>query len=580
MKAVTSVFFAVILCAAACIAVAAEPLPSNLDDIRNWRSGLPAVAHWNTGGHPPDWHVAQVRRGTRLIPTLKLELFVSMNRDKRGHYLGAVPRMSNDSKRFLQENALPISLRTDNIGTIALKVPRLPKVEASIPNSPVVWSRNPDGSVEDQGVPDYFADPKLWRKFGEMWGSTGYLREAQTLFPDVPFLLLADNNEILQKPEGYLQETLVKSDGISHAIWDQYGLTKKEYRENLDSLSIRIADFANNHDVNEFFGEFYRRKIDLYKNLFSGFDDTLTAWHGKMLTECYSGLATNGTGGDISYFDWYSHNKAIFDGGGPPAYVSRDNLSNFTSPAWFRFCQIIPALEQAEQRNPKSFREIFISISAAGATTGNAKEVHEKITPELYSAHLQWLLWSLKGVRRPFLLRYWTGNASKPTDVVCDSYTQQDYFDASAKAVNTICEDETLREFWLDGEPVVTGKHPTTEIRYFTYSVPPAFPKPEDPDNRWRLLEVDLNTPRTDYIVSPKSNSRGGYSPDVSIKVWGTAIKHKDRHLVHLWSPCRLEGTCKVTVPNVGTFEVPVPQPNRYFIVDPSGKEARELPIK
>jgi len=554
---------------------------SNIDDIRDWRSGLPMVAHWNTGGHNFDWHVDQVRAGGRVLPTMKYDILTQLVKDKTtGAYLGALPPMSDATKAFVKDNRLPVSLRTDNIGSIAVQWPRPAKDLANIDLSAVPFAVLADGSIDDRGVPEYFADLSLWRQFGALWASSRYMRTVQSLFPYVPYFVFAENNEINQKVNDYLVDILSDK---GKQTFDQYGNAFKTYRANMEGASVRIAEYAKSHTVDEFQHEFYLRRVALYRGLFESFDSMLTQWRGRMLTECYSGIASNGTGGDISWTPWYSHNRAIFDGGGPPVYVKTDDTLetwNHTGPSWFRFSQTIPAFEQAEANSPgKEFRELFVTISGTGATKGKQAGLHEVITPRLHGASLQWLLWSTKGVRVPYLLRYWTGNAEKPTDILFDAYTKQRYFDAAVDAVNTICENETLRAFWLDGEPVVTGRHPSTEIRNDLDRVPPVYPLPLAKDTRWRLLEVDLNTPRSQYVVPPGTNTRGGYVAGLSIKVWATAVKLGERYLVYAWSPCSLVGTCKVTIPEIGTFEIPVPQPSAYHVIERAGWQSTKLDI-
>lgn len=544
--------------------------PQHVQDLRDWQAlGLPIVSNWNTGGFQFDWHVEQVRSGNRFLPTVKLNILSPTSPSEIG------PKLKRENEAFVRDNGIPLSIRTDNIATILTKLPRLPLAPDSIPNSPVVWTIK-NGVLGDEAIADVFGPSAIWRRAGEQWGRSGLVTDLQRRFPDAPYIVLADNNESnVDKFARYVN-------GAPNP--DYYPDRINSWLPQLETLSVRVRDYAaSGKTPDDFRREFNVRTDAQYNGLFSGFNDSLTAWKGRLLTEAY-GIGTSANDWDVKSSKQYNPLFGRYDGGGSALYVGSSITSDFTSPDWFGVYFASPIHLKAESLNPKHFREVFLNLSPGGCFGGYQAGKHEIITEERYAAHVQWLLWSLKGDRRPVNLRYWVSNANKPTSPLCDTdaarkivtdagypelatATEEMPIRAVNAAVNKILDNPTLRKFWIDGKPVQTGTHPGNEIRYYTTNKPRVFPQPGDSDEGFRLLDCDLNTPRSQWIRQPGPNTRGGYNP-ISIKVWGTATESDGAYLVQLWSPCKLSGTCKVTIPGVDKLiEMPVPQPLVYRVV-------------
>jgi hypothetical protein len=116
----------------------------HLSDLREWqKSGLIVVSNWNVDQFATDWHIEQVQRGNRLLPTTKLD---TLNKNS-SWYLGRGIKPAN--VEFMRANKLPLSLRAMNWATILTTRPRLPLVPESIPLSPVVWTRDANGVLHD-----------------------------------------------------------------------------------------------------------------------------------------------------------------------------------------------------------------------------------------------------------------------------------------------------------------------------------------------------------------------------------------------------------------------------------------------
>lgn len=568
------------------IAVARVRAADPVADVKNWhRDGLPICANWNTFGFSFDWHVEQVRAGNRLLPTLKLPV-LTPDEFKNS----AAPTLKPDNAAFLRDNRLPICIRTDNVATVITRLPRLPKTIENLPLSPVVWTLK-GGVLDDEAIADVFGPVQSWSDAGAQWAQMKIMRELQIQFPFPAYVVLADNNEANRdKPDRYWEPVV---DGTGRAIQTNNGGFQMRWKplDMIERLSIRTRDFASEHTIDEQRHVSHANHNEKYNALFAAFRDTLTPGWRELLTEGYA-VGTFTTTGDIDVSDQYDYQFGHYDGGGSSLYINGDadsqwsartTLSDFTSPAWFKVYHLTPSAERAESINPKHFREVFLMMSGAATYNGLQRGRHAMMTPDASAGHLQWLLWSIKGDRRPVMLRYWLGNQTGPTTpffatdaarkIVNDlgfpeiaNGTQAMYVNAMMSAVNTILDNPTLRKFWQDGTPVCTGTHPEFEIRWKEGAKPVTYPV-DGPNKSWRLLDVDVNTPRSKWINQPTVNSRGGYTRDMQIKVWGTATELDGDFLVHLWTPCKLDGTVRFTIPGAGTFEVPAPAQNSYWLV-------------
>src|SRR5262249_35270566 len=139
-------------------------------------------------------------------------------------------------------------------------------------------------------------------------------------------------------------------------------------------------------------------------------------------------------------------------------------------------------------------------------------------------------------------------------------------------AVDRICDDDLLRDFWLNGKAVVsTGPVPWNN-RAKKLKLPP-FPRAGDPDNRRRWLACSANDESTiQYLIDAQSYSG-------QMNVYANATQSGGRWLVYAMTPFAGTGTVTVNIPDAGDVEIDLGQTpgGDYWLVEPAGVKASKL---
>lgn len=549
--------------------------PTNIDDLRNWQTlGLPLAAEWNVTGYGLQYHVDQVRAGHRFLPSVKVPATVdSLNNAKR---VSGYLTLSADGWNFLTANDLPICLRTDNInGVFVLPAYNLPKISANIPKSPRVWTLK-GTTLSDTQIVDCLGPPSIWNHEGQLWGASLLLKNLQAKHPNPAWVVFIENNE---GPYDTTPRYRDKTTGE----WLP--------ASTLQTLSLRMRDRVaelktSDPDTKppEFQAEYNTRRGGQYHAFYAGFESQLSdSWQGKAITSAYRGLDTayQGKPGDNFGNTIYCPALLSYDAGSQPLYAVGNTLSDFTSLDQVQVLNLIPAWEDARVRNPKSYRELSLSINQKAILAGALAGRHEVMTPARYQGWVQWLLWTLRDPGAPMLLRRFSGASQHPTTPLfttadyatldahqaseLKSATDETYLQAIIASVDRVCTDATLRSFWLGGQAVVVPGlgHPMKQTNPTN-----VYPHATDPDYRWRFLECSTNPPRAQWkVVSGEINEK--------IKVWAVATRLGDKALIYAWSPCTLSGNITVTVPDLGTFSIAAPQPWGYWVVKANSAPTR-----
>lgn len=562
---------------------------SNIEDIKNWLTeGLPIVVEWNTGGYTINEHINIVKSGCRVIPAVKFailqqQITTGNTTLSKQAYLGA---LTPENLKYLQDNQLPVCIRTDNITSMLTQLPRQPLVMDNLSKSAVVWDITSSGTLNDEGLADNFAPASIWTDVGNRWAKTDYMLTIQSILPNIPYYMLSENNEGPDDSLSRYCNITTNNNDVLNLILTYAWKTPDQ----LKAASLRVYNYYNNPSgtptIDQFLTQWNANWVSQYNALYNGFDSALSTWKGKGVYDAYAVAGTDASNGTIKWSSQYDNQLNYYNGGGGQMYSVGNQLANFTSPDFFALYNCIPKFEQAERTYPgKKFREMFVEITDMSSLASYKNGIHEIISPELFQGYIGWMMWSLHEPTVPLAIKRWTYSTIKPNDKFFSAdnqaylisvgradlinTTQNDYLVGMAGAGDEICNDPVIRNFWKNGKPVITGKHPSTELRYFSNSVFNTFPSLGN-DTRWRLLEVDINTPRSAYVRPPVINGRGGYNA-ISIKVWSAAVQIGDDYLVYLWTPCKLSGNITFTLPNVGNFTVPAPAYRSYYVVS-SGK--------
>jgi hypothetical protein len=145
--------------------------------------------------------------------------------------------------------------------------------------------------------------------------------------------------------------------------------------------------------------------------------------------------------------------------------------------------------------------------------------------------------------------------------------TKGDYFESVMCAVDRVSENSTIRRFWVEGTPVLTGGTPLGAFFSKQYVKTGPLPAPGDTDRRARLLDCPLNDPPSKWAFYSTGSRFTG-----TVKVWAVAteIAAERRVLVYSWSAFRISELVPVFVPGYGTFGVSVADPRgNYTLVEP-----------
>jgi len=543
-------------------------------DICEWQSGLPCVAEWNVKGFPLAWHVQQLKAGHRFLPSLFLpQSDEASNPATFDRYMAG----SLDALRYLSSYGVPVCLRMANIGQAFYDLPayRVPVKPENLARSPLVWSLKGD-KLDDQRQTDTFASPGFWGIEGTALGTAQYMRMLTSAILSPPWISFVENNEAAyDKPHWYFDNMTAEE------------LSYKDPEE-IDALSVRAGKRLNRIvSPSDFIDEMAERRAAQYEAFHAAFERELPPeWRDRTYTACYHKpdlRYPTTTRGDVDRIG-YLPELLRADGASIDNYVAMNQSHDFTSPDHLKISNMIPAWNQQRQKNPRAYRELSLTLGSKAAIQGAIEGRHEPITPALFECYIHWLLWTIREPGVPVILRHWCGSSVRPTDpffpddlrqqypaLTCDATTEE-YIAPIMRAVDRICDDATLRYFWLGGRPItlVGGSLPTDSLRRAA-GLPP-YPDPHGPDARRRHLRCNVNGPESEWSWDAGRQRFNG-----TVKVWAVATKRDDGYLLYAWSPCKLEGNITVTIPDAGDVEIDAPSPSGYWLLSAAGLRAKRL---
>lgn len=551
-------------------------MADNLTDIRDWLdSGLPMAAAWNCEGTPTRWHVAQVQAGRRLIPSVFVPNYDAFEKScLNPRQIAMFLDPEGDALRWLAANNLPLCLRTNNISNAFERSKRYRGGDFS--QQPIVYRRLPDGTLDQIPRTDPLAGNAAWETEGRLWGGSPWVKRIGEFHPNPPWLMFVENNE------GQYDEV---RNYVAGGQW----------KPALDTLSVRMSAWVKVDGTavpDDAVTLLWQSRSMQYESLYREFESAAPWPPVPMRTAAYGGsmvLQSPTVPRDVDEIG-YDPEGLSYDALSPAQYITPKN-GNLTSVwFWSQISNKIPAWEWSERRNLNAYREVSVSINEAGAlAAANSVGVpHGAVVPEVFSGFCGWLLWSTREPSVPSLLRHWNASSTKPdapfsTDPRLAGVTHGDYILAVCRAVDRICENVTLRDFWQRGKPVVAAgvpAHPTNLYRYKFDQ--PDYPRLGEPDTRWRVLDCDANDPRSAWrwgtIATPAGEKQNGVTG--SNKVWACATELDGRWLIYGFTPCKL-GVVRLTIPGAGDVSFDFAgEPFQYRLYAPPKTGLVEIPLE
>lgn len=537
-------------------------MPDARTDLINWQSGLPCAAEWNVKGFAPSWHAQQVRAGHRFLPSVFLPQSDEASDPKAfDRYVDFEPL------KYLSVQQSPICLRMANIGQAFYDLPayRVPVKLENLARSPLVWSLKGD-KLDDQRQTDTFASAGFWGIEGTALAKTQYMLRLTGAIYSPPWISLLENNEAAyDKPDWYFENPNVP---------------KLEYKQPdaVDALSVRARKrLSLLIDPVDFITEMAERRAEQYAAFYAAFERELPEqWQNRTRTVCYYKpdlrypLTTRGDIKRIGYFP----ELLRADGASIDNYVALNQAHDFTSPDHLKISNMIPAWDRQRQRNPRAYRELSLALGSKAAIQGAIEGRHEPISPALFECYVHWLLWTIHDPGVPVILRHWCGSSVRPTDpffpddlrqqypaLTCDATTEE-YIAPIMRAVDRICDDATLREFWLRGRPItLVGRSLPTDSLRRAAGLPP-YPDPHGTDSRRRHLRCNVNGSESEWSWDAGRQRFNG-----TVRVWAVATKFGDDYLLYAWTPCKLEGKVTIEIPDCGTVQIDAPKPSGYWLL-------------
>lgn len=483
---------------------------------------LPLLASWNTGGakregFTPAYQLRLLEEGRHLLPWLPMPDPNAKNPNFADY---------ETTVKKLAEWKLPITF----IGTQWERLLTADKAIFQLPpdqNPNVIGA---DGKVQPRICPFGAVEP--WRQVGAKWTSSAVLAKCQQWYPDPPLVLFLSNNEHpkiswykIEECKRYLDKYGAgKDDDFKRKVvgegWiERYRALQHAMRGGLESPTWQqAARFAGY----EAFGPIH-----------------FARWAGWKNHSLY-------TPGRISVW------PLAWDGGAPSFYTNNwEQCTDFTvfSPQ-VQAMNWVFMLREAHRLNPQFWFEMSVWDGWSPGKDNDKRKAYASMgqtyTPERYAGMAQFGMWLL----RPRVVREF--RAHRETLADCEPY-----FIALADAVDRVYSNETLRQFWREGELVVNpaAQHPFNTIVPDEYKTAPRWfllSTNLDPKGRWRL--------QTELPVFALALVRGA-APNRS---W----------LIYVHSPLQDRKRVQITVPGFGGTRLDAPIVGAFYVLDENTRKA------
>lgn len=493
---------------------------------------LPLAASWQTGHHTaldqyyPGWQMDRIDGGSFMLPCFAFggpEAPVPGDDFARA----GLETYYNEPMRRAAEAGLPISLGSTQWESFLYRDERylgLPPEEN--PNVVTV-----EGEVLKRVCP--FGPVEHWRELGRRWTESDLLRHLQELYPDPPYVILLSNNEA-----AYLRWHQAEQ---SARYMELFGPGRD------DEFKRRV--FADGY-------------IERYNEFFEGMRAGLRQWRDRAIIVGYGGMMPHMGRWDgwrrysMTTPERLSITPFTWDGCSGSYYVNdwqgnSDGTKGYCPQVCFM--NVVLQLDHYREINP----DFFWELSTWMDPKWKAKMVDagQQMPPERYRAFVTFGMW----LTRPRVVRHFVGWSIKRED-------DWEWYEQVIAAVDEVNSDETLAQFWREGELVAnaTQQHPHQSH----------VPQMLQDAHRWFALNTSLD-PWRPHDVAPAQIL------NLDFRVWSLAIRTGEepnrRWLVYAHAPLGDESGVEVEVPGYGAVRMDMARGGSYLVIDEAESSERPL---
>jgi len=525
---------------------------------------LPLASHWNMGEFPgsfePSHQIELLQQGHRILPWMSEPIG---DPDDDGFQAYYKPLVS-----YITKLELPFSMRGTQWEAMLYG-----EEYRDEPDDRWAGVITPDGERRNRLSP--FGPVELWEDPAERYVDSEAMRWLQTAYPEPPLVLWTGNNEAqrlrwheAEESKRYLEEHgEARSDSFKRRMvaegWaERYGAMFEAMRDAMDEQAwrqnLRFIGY-------EAFGPTPMGRWDGWKNYSLHTEDGM-AW------------------------EWH-----VWDGATPSYYTHdwNDNRDHWVWSTQVQSMNWLFMVEQALEANPGFWFEIStwdgntrhpdlwkealgleepadLPEQASQPLDDEQQERAERLIeddgqyipkaltymrdgqtypPERALGWIQYGMWLL----RPRVVREYRCHTTQLEPF-------KKYWLQVVQAVDTVWENETLREFWRHGElvPNTAQRHP------YQANIPNHL----DDVPRWFLLETDRDPERP-------------WDLQTDIPVFSLALKlpppdesaGTPRWLVYAHSPLKDRTDVRITVPGFGAITVDTPRAGAFYLLDETAEE-------
>lgn len=526
---------------------------------------LPLASHWNTGRFPgsfePSHQIELLQQGHRILPWMSEPTGDPHNANFQAYYKPLVS--------YIAELELPFSMRGTQWEAMLYG-----EEYRDQPYDRWAGVITPDGERRNQVSP--FGPVEMWEDPAGRYVDSEAMRWLQAEYPEPPLVVWNGNNE------------------AQRLRWHEVHDSKRYLEKHGDARS----DGFKRRVVAEGWTERYAAMFEAMRDAMEK-----DAWRRNLRFIGYGafGPAHMGRWGGWKDYSLHTEDEMTWEwhawDGATPSYYTHDWNANRDHWVWSTQVQSMNwvfVLEQAFDANP----DFWFEISTWDGNTGHPdlwmealgleepadlpeeasepfddeqRERAERIIeehgqsipkaltymrdgqtypPERALGWVQYGMWLL----RPRVVREYRCHTTQLEPF-------KEYWLQVVQAVDTVWEDETLREFWRHGElvPNTAQRHPyQTDL-----------PSQVEDGPRWFLLETDLDPERP-------------WDMQTNLPVFSLALKlpppdesaGTPRWLVYAHSPLKDRTDVEITVPGFGAINVDTPRAGAFYLIDETAGES------